>query len=606
MNSVEQWRNPRFGAIVDGVFVPLGPEDEAHPEAHRARWIGGATDFDLATAVAKDLERATSPVAIADLPAFPTMLRKMWSGTEVQQWIDDCLKPLFQERHFSFHCDTPTAWQIGNPDIAEGTEREFVAAVRRKHNGKVYVVSATFANKYDDEMIDRDGETFIADGWFTCGADMSGEVSSVYAPLLESGDEVLGWQSLPIWGPAAGSKREAAPVAVGDAKTEQVEIPQEVIQQQESLNHPVTQVFFRAGLLACREYMARFVELESPTIAASIRANWWPSLGQDFGPPRKLNWNEFTEGEYGESDFRVLTADEVSPTQEALPIALQFLVPADTGDIDPRHRATIGTEGIERSIERGVAALASQAAPDALTDAKRAIGDLRFIAKTLNGSGDFNTASRIATAVDAIAASQATSDTGTVRAVIAEMIEVATAERDESDFNQEWTADNCAQIDKWQSRSQVAIAGVNEQAAPSAPDAQLKAATEWAKTQRRGWLRHDELLTAYLASKASPDAQQASEPVAWLHAKAQMFVIGGRDKQPFAKGFVPLYATPQPAPAALTDEQIRTVEHAATKLENIGHIFSGDKESRRLGQELKAILAAQPVSAADAAKGEQS
>ena len=54
-NSVEQWRNPRFGAIVDGVFVPLGPDDEAHPEAHRARWIGGSRDFDLATAVAKDL-----------------------------------------------------------------------------------------------------------------------------------------------------------------------------------------------------------------------------------------------------------------------------------------------------------------------------------------------------------------------------------------------------------------------------------------------------------------------------------------------------------------------------------------------------------------------
>ncbi|UIY58158.1 hypothetical protein [Burkholderia cepacia] len=32
------------------------------------------------------------------------MLRKMWSGTEVQQWIDDNIKPLVQERHHDYHC----------------------------------------------------------------------------------------------------------------------------------------------------------------------------------------------------------------------------------------------------------------------------------------------------------------------------------------------------------------------------------------------------------------------------------------------------------------------------------------------------------------------
>ncbi|WP_208449120.1 hypothetical protein [Burkholderia anthina] len=44
------------------------------------------------------------PSAVADLPHFPTMLRKMWSGGEVQRWIDDNIKPLVQERHFDFHC----------------------------------------------------------------------------------------------------------------------------------------------------------------------------------------------------------------------------------------------------------------------------------------------------------------------------------------------------------------------------------------------------------------------------------------------------------------------------------------------------------------------
>lgn len=89
--------------------------------------------------------------------------------------------------------------------------------------------------------------------------------------------------------------------------------------------NPVSQVWFRAGLLACREYMASFVAIESPTIAASIRANWWPTLGPDLGPPRQLRWSELTEGEYGEGSFRVKTKEEVSPTLEALPVALTFL-----------------------------------------------------------------------------------------------------------------------------------------------------------------------------------------------------------------------------------------------------------------------------------------
>lgn len=92
----------------------------------------------------------------------------------------------------------------------------------------------------------------------------------------------------------------------------------------EHLN-PVSQVWFRAGLLACREYMASTVAIESPTVAASIRATWWPTLGPDLGPPRQLRWSELTEGEYGEGSFRVKTKEEVSPTLEALPVALTFL-----------------------------------------------------------------------------------------------------------------------------------------------------------------------------------------------------------------------------------------------------------------------------------------
>lgn len=95
---------------------------------------------------------------------------------------------------------------------------------------------------------------------------------------------------------------------------------------QQALAHPAHQVYFRAGLIACREYMARFVEAESPTIAASIRANWWPELGPDMGPPRLMDWSELTEGEYGETGFRCKEPHEISPTLEALPIAAQFLM----------------------------------------------------------------------------------------------------------------------------------------------------------------------------------------------------------------------------------------------------------------------------------------
>lgn len=90
------------------------------------------------------------------------------------------------------------------------------------------------------------------------------------------------------------------------------------------LFNPINQVYFRAGLIACREYMARFVEAQSPEIAASIRANWWPAkLGADLGPPRLMDWNELAEGSPDEGNFKV--KEPISPTLEALPIALQFL-----------------------------------------------------------------------------------------------------------------------------------------------------------------------------------------------------------------------------------------------------------------------------------------
>lgn len=97
-----------------------------------------------------------------------------------------------------------------------------------------------------------------------------------------------------------------------------------------TMQNPINQVYFRAGLLACREYMARFVEQGGDkTTANSIRMNWWPVLGEDPGAPRLFDFDEIAE-EHGVTEdgpYRV-TAKKISPSVEALPRAYQFLLPA--------------------------------------------------------------------------------------------------------------------------------------------------------------------------------------------------------------------------------------------------------------------------------------
>lgn len=95
--------------------------------------------------------------------------------------------------------------------------------------------------------------------------------------------------------------------------------------------NPLTQVYFRAGLLACREYMARFVEQGGDaTTAASIRANWWPRLGDDPGPPRLFDFVELCEESDGPDGKPVFKTLEISASVEALPAAYQFLLPHPT------------------------------------------------------------------------------------------------------------------------------------------------------------------------------------------------------------------------------------------------------------------------------------
>jgi hypothetical protein len=96
-----------------------------------------------------------------------------------------------------------------------------------------------------------------------------------------------------------------------------------VEEAQSSLQNDVHRVYFRAGLLACREYMARFVEAQNPEIAESIRANWVPVLGPDPGKPRRLNFSEVANGP---QEGPWTQKEDIDPSIEALPIAEQFLI----------------------------------------------------------------------------------------------------------------------------------------------------------------------------------------------------------------------------------------------------------------------------------------
>lgn len=126
---------------------------------------------------------------------------------------------------------------------------------------------------------------------------------------------------------ALGMANMGTSAVFDDADLRELErmIPPDVLEWATTQNQ-LHAVFFRAGLLACREYMARFVEQGgNASIAQSIRANWWPSLGDDPGAPRKLAFDELV-GEYTSPDGSVsYPSKPYGPSIEALPIALAFI-----------------------------------------------------------------------------------------------------------------------------------------------------------------------------------------------------------------------------------------------------------------------------------------
>ena len=96
-----------------------------------------------------------------------------------------------------------------SPDIKNGCETEFIVAVRRGHNGKVYSFAASYLNayplRYEYECPKGDGcsgegcdDGCPTTGWFyQTGEDGD---STQYNPLhLKDGDELVGWRNVPQW-----------------------------------------------------------------------------------------------------------------------------------------------------------------------------------------------------------------------------------------------------------------------------------------------------------------------------------------------------------------------------------------------------------------------
>ncbi|WP_369055010.1 hypothetical protein [Burkholderia gladioli] len=84
-------------------------------------------DQAIAPTIADAVEcaRAASSAAGAELPPFPTMLRKMWSGGDVQGWIDQNIAPLVRDAvppaagvppHVRFTMESTARWLEGGCD----------------------------------------------------------------------------------------------------------------------------------------------------------------------------------------------------------------------------------------------------------------------------------------------------------------------------------------------------------------------------------------------------------------------------------------------------------------------------------------------------------
>lgn len=88
------------------------------------------------------------------------------------------------------------------PATPKGTERYFIVAVRRDHNGKVWTFPAQYLNAYPllFEVCECEAEHSEdgcpSTGWYSASSD--GEYDENYSPLLSPGDELVAWAEVPL------------------------------------------------------------------------------------------------------------------------------------------------------------------------------------------------------------------------------------------------------------------------------------------------------------------------------------------------------------------------------------------------------------------------
>jgi len=86
-----------------------------------------------------------------------------------------------------------------NPEVERGLDVEVLVAVKRKHNGKIYVFTTSYLNAYpviyQDQVIqDDDNDQPEITGWFYISDD-----EETWHRTLSEGDELLAWMYKPAY-----------------------------------------------------------------------------------------------------------------------------------------------------------------------------------------------------------------------------------------------------------------------------------------------------------------------------------------------------------------------------------------------------------------------
>lgn len=96
------------------------------------------------------------------------------------------------------------------PGIPLGTERNFIVAIRRARNGKIYSFPALYLNAFPLDFEDSEEWEKPTTGWFSAEANDDGDGSRYSQLHFDPGDEFLAWCALSL--PPLRSRRISSSV----------------------------------------------------------------------------------------------------------------------------------------------------------------------------------------------------------------------------------------------------------------------------------------------------------------------------------------------------------------------------------------------------------